>query len=177
MICPISLKKYKFLGMPFKFRKIRLRSVPSGLPHENQILPPKNKHGDSAVFNLETDQWQTEFLQYFTCRKEEIWGMGRIGTKYFAENFQISLDGRELCMDEWTIKTPNPICRLFFKIYLLTEFAALVFNRFYRQEIHSLIGWYFRPSLWTVAPIGRRICTSVLLPLYLLSDLPPPFPN
>jgi hypothetical protein len=35
-------------------------------------------------------------------------------------------------LDEWTIKTPNPIFRLFFKIDLLT----IVFNRFYRLEIH-----------------------------------------
>jgi hypothetical protein len=34
------------------------------------------------------------------------------------------------------------MCRLFFKIDLLSEFAALcLFNRFYRLEIHSLIGW------------------------------------
>jgi hypothetical protein len=29
-------------------------------------------------------------------------------------------------MDERTIKTPNPICRLFFKIDLLTDFAAFM---------------------------------------------------
>jgi hypothetical protein len=29
-------------------------------------------------------------------------------------------------MDEWTIKTPNTKCRLFFKIDLLTDFAACV---------------------------------------------------
>ncbi len=29
-------------------------------------------------------------------------------------------------MDEWTKKTPNPKCRLFFKIDLLTNFAACV---------------------------------------------------
>ncbi len=65
-------------------------------------------------------------------------------------------------MDEWTIKTPNPICRLFFKIDLLTDFAAFVFNRFYR------------PSLLTVAPVDDRNFTCVLLPLYLLCDLSPP---
>jgi len=30
------------------------------------------------------------------------------------------------CMDELTIKTPNPICRFFFKIDMLTDFAACV---------------------------------------------------
>ncbi len=34
------------------------------------------------------------------------------------------------CMDEWTTKTPNPICRLFFKIDLLTDFAALCLTDF-----------------------------------------------
>ncbi len=50
-------------------------------------------------------------------------------------------------MDEWTIKTPNPICRLFFKIDLFTDFSC--------------------------CPHRRRNYNCVLLPLYLLSDLPP----
>ncbi len=32
--------------------------------------------------------------------------------------------------DEWTINTPNPRCRLFFKICLLTDFAACVLQIF-----------------------------------------------
>ncbi len=43
-----------------------------------------------------------------------------------------------------------PICRLFFKIYLLTHIEA-----FYSLEIYSIIGWYFQPSLWTVAPMDE----------------------
>ncbi len=80
-------------------------------------------------------------------------------------------------MDEWTIKTPNFICRLFFSFDLwpVNGICGNVFNiRFYRLEIHSLIGWYFQPSLWTVAPQWRRNYTRELLPLYLLSVLPPP---
>ncbi len=46
-----------------------------------------------------------------------------------------------LCMDEWTVKTPNPLSRLFFKIDLLTEFAALCFRDFIDwRYIHSLVG-------------------------------------
>jgi len=43
---------------------------------------------------------------------------------------------------------------------------GIVFNRYYRLEIHSLMVGIFGPS-------------CVLLPLYLLSDLPPlpPFPD
>ncbi len=44
-------------------------------------------------------------------------------------------------MDEWAIKTPNPICRLFFKIDLLTEFAALCLTNFIDwRYIHSVVG-------------------------------------
>jgi hypothetical protein len=58
----------------------------------------------------------------------------------------------ELCMlldvEGLNCKRPNPICRLFFKIDLLTDIAALCLTDFfYRLEIHSLIVWYFRPSL------------------------------
>ncbi len=81
-------------------------------------------------------------------------------------------------MDELTIKTLNPICRLFFKIYLLTDFFCdIVFNRFYRLEIHSLNGWYFRPSLWTVAPmdVGTILvycCPSILCRSFALCFWP-----
>ncbi len=60
-------------------------------------------------------------------------------------------DGRGAGMDEWTIKTPNPRCRFFFKIDMLTNFD--MFNRFYRLEIHSLMVGIFRPSLLTIAPM------------------------
>ncbi len=77
-------------------------------------------------------------------------------------------------MDEWTIKTPNPICRLFFKIDLLTEFAALCLTDFIDwRYIHSLVATVFSTQLVNCCPHGRRYYTCVLLPLYLLSDLPP----
>ncbi len=69
-------------------------------------------------------------------------------------------------MDEWTIRTHNLICRLFFKIDLLTDFG------FYRQEIHSLMVGILDPPV-NCCPHGRRNYTCVLLPLCLLSDLPP----
>ncbi len=41
-------------------------------------------------------------------------------------------------MDEWTIKTPNPKCRFFFKVDLLTGFAALCLTYFIDwRYIHS----------------------------------------
>jgi hypothetical protein len=56
-------------------------------------------------------------------------------------------------MDEWTMKTPNPVCWLFFKIDLLTDFAALCLTDFIDWRYNLLIGLYFQPSLWTVAPM------------------------
>ncbi len=47
-------------------------------------------------------------------------------TIHFTITFSISGS-----MDELTIKTPNPISRLFFKI------CGIVFNRFYRLEIYT----------------------------------------
>ncbi len=79
-------------------------------------------------------------------------------------------------MDEWTMKTPKPKCRLFLKIDLLTDFAALCLTDFIDwRYIHSWL--VFSVQLVNCCPHGRRNYTCVLLPLYLLSDLPPPFPN
>jgi hypothetical protein len=77
-----------------------------------------------------------------------------------------------LVMGEWTIKTPNSICRLFFKIDLLMDFAALCLTYFIDwRYIHSWL--VFSTPLVNCCPHGRRNYTCVLLPLYLLSDLPP----
>jgi hypothetical protein len=55
-------------------------------------------------------------------------------------------------MDEWTIKTPNPISRLFFKIDLLTEFAALCLTDFIDwRYIHSFVG-IFDPACELLPP-------------------------
>ncbi len=78
----------------------------------------------------------------------------------------------------YSIKTPNPICRLFYKIDLLTDFAALCSTDYIDwRYIHSWL--VFSTQLVNWCPLGRRNYTCVLLPLYLLSDLPPapPFPN
>ncbi len=51
-----------------------------------------------------------------------------------------------------------------------------MFNRFYWLEIHSLIGLYFRPSLWTVAPMERRgtIVVYCCLSIFSLTSSPLP---
>ncbi len=58
-------------------------------------------------------------------------------------------------MDQITIKTPNPKCRLY---WCLTEFV---------DWRYSQLCWYFRPLLWTSAPLIFSLVH--LLP-------PPPFP-
>ncbi len=79
--------------------------------------------------------------------------------------------GRGRTIDEWTIKTPNP----FFKNDLLTDFAALCLTDFIDWRwIHSWL--VFSTQLVNCCPHRRRTHTFVLLPLYLLSDLLPPFP-
>jgi hypothetical protein len=78
-------------------------------------------------------------------------------------------------MDEWTIKTSNP-CRLFCKIDLLTDFAALCLTDFIDwRYIHSWL--VFSTQLVNCCPHGQGNYTCVLLPLYLLSDLPPTLPK
>ncbi len=75
-------------------------------------------------------------------------------------------------MDVRTIKTPNPICRGFFKIDLLTEFAVLCLTDFIDwRYIHSLV--VFSTQLVNVAPMDEGT-TLVYCCSYLLSDLPPP---
>jgi hypothetical protein len=65
----------------------------------------------------------------------------------------------------------------FFKIYLLnllTDFAALCLTDFIDwRYIHSWVVFSTQLKL-NCCPYGRRNFTCVLLPLYLLSDLPPP---
>jgi hypothetical protein len=67
------------------------------------------------------------------------------------------------CMDEWTIKTPNPICRLFFKIDLLTDFCGIVFHRFYRLEIYSLMVCFFDPACELLPPMYSIHCKPSLI--------------
>ena len=83
-------------------------------------------------------------------------------------------------MDEWTIKTPNPICRLFFQ---LTDFAAFCLTDFLDWRYTHL--WLvFSTLLVNCCPpwMGRNY-TCVLLGVAPLLDLlseilpPPPLPN
>jgi hypothetical protein len=82
-------------------------------------------------------------------------------------------------MYEWTIKTPNPICRLFFKIDLLTDFAALCLTDFIDwRYIHSVV-CIFDPGCELLPPWTKEqyLCT-VLLPLYCAFSLTsPPLPK
>ncbi len=81
-------------------------------------------------------------------------------------------------MDELTIKTPNPICRFFLKIDLLTGFAALCLTDFIDwRYIHSVV-CIFDPACELLPPWTKELYLCTVAPLlYLLSDLlpPPPF--
>jgi hypothetical protein len=73
-------------------------------------------------------------------------------------------------MDKLIIMTPNPICRLFYKIDLLKGFAALPLTDFIDwRYIHSWL--VFSTQLVNCCPHRRRNYTCVLSPLYHLSDL------
>jgi hypothetical protein len=74
----------------------------------------------------------------------------------------------------YSIKTPNPICRLFFKIDLFADFAALCLTDFIDwRYIHSVV------CIFNPGREGLRNNTSVLLPLYCTFSLisPPPSQN
>ncbi len=80
--------------------------------------------------------------------------------------------------DKWTLKTPNPKCRLFFKTDLITDFAALCltdyidwryiqsWSVFSNQLVNCCPPWTKEPYLCTVAPLPS-----------LWPPPPPPFPN
>ncbi len=84
-------------------------------------------------------------------------------------------------MDEWTIKKPNPIRRLFLSVDLLSNFAAFCLTAFIDwRYIHS---WFvFSTQLVNCCPHGRRNytcvywCHSTVPSLWPPSPLPP-FPN
>ncbi len=62
-------------------------------------------------------------------------------------------------------KRPIPICRLFFKIYLLTEIAALCLTDFIDwRYIYSLVG-IFDPACELLPPWTKELylCTVALL--------------
>ncbi len=80
-------------------------------------------------------------------------------------------------MDEWTIKTPNPLCRLFFKLTCKQTAAFCLTDFIDWRYIHSWL--VFSTQLVNCCPHGQRNYTCVLLPLYILSYLlpPPPLPK
>ncbi len=69
-------------------------------------------------------------------------------------------------MDEWTKKTPNLLCRLFFKIDLLTDFAALCLTDF--------IDWRYIHSWFVFSTQLVNSCTHGLKELYLCTVAPLP---
>ncbi len=78
-------------------------------------------------------------------------------------------------MDKWTIKTPNSICRLFFKIDLLTEFVELCLTDFIDwRYIHSL-GGIFNPACELLPPWTKELYLCTVVPLSSL--WPPPLPK
>jgi hypothetical protein len=77
-------------------------------------------------------------------------------------------------MDKWTIKTPNPTYMSAFLNWPVNRLCGIVFNRFYRLEIDSLSGLYFRPSLWTVAPMDEGTILVYCCPSTFSLTSPPP---
>ncbi len=90
--------------------------------------------------------------------------------------FRLYTGRRPHPMDEWTIKTPNPICRLFFIVDLLTDFAALCLTDFIDwRYIHSVV--LFSTQVVNCYPHGWRNNTCVLLPVYCTFSLTSPLPK
>ncbi len=70
-------------------------------------------------------------------------------------------------------KDTKPYMSVFFLNWPVNGICGIVFTRFYRLEIHSLMVGIFDPTC-ELFPHGRRNYSWVLLPLYLLDDPPPP---
>jgi hypothetical protein len=116
------------------------------------------------------------------------WGESVLGTTVNLYNLMCDRGGAVysvnapvyLClyiMDELTIKTLNPICRLFFKIDLLTDIAALCLTDFIDwRYIHSLV-CIFDPACELLPPWTKELYLCTVAPLSSLWPPPPPFPN
>ncbi len=76
-------------------------------------------------------------------------------------------------MDEWTIKTPNPMSRLFFKNWPVNGLWGIVFNRFHRLEIHSLMVSIFDPACELLPPWTKELYLCTVAPLPSLWPSPP----
>jgi hypothetical protein len=70
-------------------------------------------------------------------------------------------------MDQKTIKTPK-------KNLPDNGLYGIVFNRFYRLEIHSLVVGIFDPACELLPPWTKELFMYTVAPLYIPS---PPFPN
>ncbi len=78
-------------------------------------------------------------------------------------------------MDEWTIKTPNPICRLFFKNWPVNRLCGIMFNRFYRLGMHSLMVGILDPACELLPQWTKELYLCTVAPLLYLWP-PPPLP-
>jgi hypothetical protein len=79
----------------------------------------------------------------------KIWKLALVGN---AGNRMRPCRRRSTGMDQITLKTPGPKCRLY---WCLKEFIDC-------EESQS--GWYFRPLLWTSAPLTFSLVHLPLLP-------------
>ena len=71
-------------------------------------------------------------------------------------------------------KDTEPYISAFLSNWPVNVHCGIVFNRFYRLEIHSLIGLYFRPSLWIVAPMDEGTILVYCCPsIFSLTSSPP----
>ncbi len=73
-------------------------------------------------------------------------------------------------MDEWTIKTSNPICRLFFQLTFL-QTCGILFDRFSRLKIHSLMVCIFGPACELLHPWTKELYLCTVAPLLYLQNL------
>ncbi len=81
-------------------------------------------------------------------------------------------------MDEWTIKTPNPIYVSFsLKLTCQRTLRHCVWQILWTWDT-STHGWYFLPNLWTVAPMdGGTILVYCCPSTFSLTSPPHPFPK
>ncbi len=79
--------------------------------------------------------------------------------------------------NELQYKDTKPYMLAFLKNWPVYRHCGIVFNRFYILEIHSLSGLYFRPSLWTVAPMDEGTILMYCCPSTLSSLWPSPLPK
>ena len=80
--------------------------------------------------------------------------------------------GRGFAVERLHCKRPIPICRLFFKIDLLTDIAALCLTDFIDWKyIHSFVG-IFDPACELLPPWTKELYLCIVAPLSSLG--PPP---